>query len=202
MEENFTNEVDYSEVNDLKDKKKDKKEKKMSKEDKKYFELEEKYNALNEKYLYTLAQMKDLHKTYEKENKISIKYVTYDLMEELLPIVDIFGMVLESSSVPDEVKAYFKGFELVFNQFKQVLDNHGVVEIVTKEGDKFDHNVHNGVEKIEIEEGEHDTIASVLQKGYRIGDKVLRPVSVKVYSLKDKTNVEQETAEVNEDKGE
>lgn len=166
-------------------------------------ELEEKCAELNEKYLYTLAQMRDLHKTYEKENAIAIKYVTYDLMEELLPIVDIFGMVLESSSVPDEVKAYFKGFELVFNQFKQVLDNHGVVEIVTKEGDKFDHNVHNGVEKIEIEEGEHDTIATVLQKGYRIGDKVLRPVSVKVYSLKEKTNVEQETAEVNEDnKGE
>ncbi len=165
-------------------------------------ELEDKCAELNEKYLYALAQMKDLHKTYEKENAIALKYVTYDLMEELLPIVDIFGMVLENTNVPDEVKAYFKGFELVFNQFKQILDNHGVVEIVTKEGDKFDHNVHNGVEKIEIEEGEHDTIAQVLQKGYRIGDKVLRPVSVKVYSLKQENIVEQETAEVSEDKGE
>ena len=164
-------------------------------------ELEDKCVELNEKYLYALAQMKDLHKTYEKENAIALKYVTYDLMEELLPIVDIFGMVLENTNVPDEVKAYFKGFELVFNQFKQVMDNHGVVEIVTNKGDKFDHNIHNGVEKVEIEEGEHDTIAEVLQKGYRIGDKILRPVSVKVYSLKE-TNVEQETAEVSEDKGE
>jgi molecular chaperone GrpE len=181
----------------------DSKEKKKKKEKKKDIiaELEDKCAELNEKYLYALAQMRDLHKTYEKENAISVKYVTYDLMEELLPIVDIFGMVLENTNVPDEVKAYFKGFELVFNQFKQILDNHGVVEIVTKEGDKFDHNVHNGVEKIEIEEGEHDTIAQVLQKGYRIGDKVLRPVSVKVYSLKN-ANVEQNDAEVNEDKGE
>jgi molecular chaperone GrpE len=182
----------------------DSKEKKKKKEKKKDIiaELEDKCAELNEKYLYALAQMRDLHKTYEKENAISVKYVTYDLMEELLPIVDIFGMVLENTNVPDEVKAYFKGFELVFNQFKQILDNHGVVEIVTKEGDKFDHNVHNGVEKIEIEEGEHDTIAQVLQKGYRIGDKVLRPVSVKVYSLKQENIVEQETAEVSEDKGE
>ena len=150
--------------------------------------------------------MRDLHKTYEKENAISVKYVTYDLMEELLPILDIFGMVLENSNVPDEVKAYLKGFELVYNQFKQILDNHGVSEIQTKLGDKFDHNIHNGVEKVEIDEGEDDTIAQVLQRGYKIGDKVLRPVSVKVYSLKREEPVieqENENATISEeDKGE
>lgn len=167
-------------------------------------ELEEKCAVLNEKYLYALAQMRDLHKTYEKENAIAIKYVTYDLMEELLPILDIFSMVLENDNIPSEVQAYFKGFELVFNQFKQILDRHGVSEIKCNLGDKFDHNIHNGVEKVEIEEGEHDTIAQVLQKGYKIGDKVLRPVSVKVYCLKDnKEKVEQEaTIELSEDKGE
>ena len=170
-------------------------------------ELEEKCAELNEKYLYALAQMKDLHKTYEKENAIAVKYVTYDLMEELLPILDIFSMVLENDNVPNEVKAYFKGFELVFNQFKQILDRHGVSEIATKIGDSFDYNIHNGVEKVDIEEGEHDTIAQVLQKGYRIGDKVLRPVSVKVYSVikKENTdeNIEQEEAKIeSEDKGE
>ena len=167
-------------------------------------ELEDKCATLNEKYLYALAQMRDLHKTYEKENAIAIKYVTYDLMEELLPILDIFSMVLENNNIPSEVQAYFKGFELVFNQFKQILDRHGVSEIKCNIGDKFDHNIHNGVEKVEIEEGEHDTIAQVLQKGYKIGDKVLRPVSVKVYYLKDnKEEVEQNaTISESEDKGE
>ena len=67
MEENQTN---YSEVEEeIKDKKKEKKEKKMSKEEKRIVELEEQVASLNEKYLYTLAQMKDLHKTYEKENQ-------------------------------------------------------------------------------------------------------------------------------------
>lgn len=171
-------------------------------------ELEEKCAQLNEKYLYALAQMKDLHKTYEKENAISVKYVTYDLMEELLPILDVFSMVLENDNIPPEITAYFKGFELVFNQFKQILDKHGVSEIKCNIGDKFDHNIHNGVEKVEIEEGEHDTIAQVLQKGYKIGDKVLRPVSVKVYSLIKETiptdaEIEQEDeATIQEDKGE
>ena len=167
-------------------------------------ELEEKCAILNDKYLYALAQMKDLHKTYEKENAIAIKYVTYDLMEELLPILDIFSMVLDNDNIPDEIKAYFKGFELVFNQFKQILDRHGVSEIQCAIGDKFDYNFHNGVEKVEVEEGEHDTIAQVLQKGYKIGDKVLRPASVKVYSVikQDETEIEQEEATISEeDKG-
>ena len=169
-------------------------------------ELEEKCAVLNDKYLYALAQMKDLHKTYEKENAIAIKYVTYDLMEELLPILDIFSMVLENDNVPNEVKAYFQGFELVFNQFKQILDRHGVSEIKCAIGDNFDYNFHNGVEKVEVEEGKHDTIAQVLQKGYKIGDKVLRPVSVKVYSVlsKEDPDIEQdEDATISdEDKGE
>jgi molecular chaperone GrpE len=195
--------VDYSEVEE-ETKEKKKKEKKMSKEEKRISELEEQVATLNEKYLYALAQMKDLHKTYEKENAISVKYVTHDLMLELLPIIDVFSMVLDNPNIPSEVSAYFKGFELVFNQFKQILDRHGVSEIKCSIGDKFDYNVHNGVEKVEVEDGEHDTIAQVLQKGYKIGDKVLRPVSVKVYSvINHDTEIEQEDATISEeDKGE
>ena len=170
-------------------------------------ELEDKCVELNEKYLYALAQMKDLHKTYEKENAIALKYVTYDLMEELLPILDVFSMVLENDNIPHEVQAYFKGFELVFNQFKQILERHGVSEIACKIGDEFDYNIHNGVEKIDVEDGECDTVAQVLQKGYKIGDKILRPVSVKVNCVvkKETTNeeIEQNDATISdEDKGE
>lgn len=208
MENNET-EVSYSEkMEENIDKKKDKKDKKMSKEEKKICELEEQVATLNEKYLYALAQMKDLHKTYEKENAISVKYVTYDLMEELLPIIDVFTMVLENPNVPSEVSAYFKGFELVFNQFKDLMERHGVSEINCKVGDKFDHNIHNGVEKVETNNNEeNDKICQILQKGYKIGDKILRPVAVKVYSTT-KEEVEQKeenleaTSENSENKGE
>jgi len=196
MEDNIQSEVNYSEVEEeIKDKKKEKKEKKMPKEEKKIMELEEKVATLNEKYLYALAQMKDLHKTYEKENAISVKYVTHDLMLELLPIIDVFSMVLESPNIPSEVVAYFKGFELVFNQFKDLMERHNVSEIKTCVGDKFDHNIHNGVEKVDTDNCEDDDkICEILQKGYKIGDKVLRPVSVKVYSF-----TKEETLEQNEE---
>jgi molecular chaperone GrpE len=208
MDNNET--VDYSEVEE--NKKEKKKEKKMSKEEKKICELEEQVATLNEKYLYALAQMKDLHKTYEKENAISVKYVTHDLMLELLPIIDVFSMVLDNPNIPNEVSAYFKGFELVFNQFKDLMERHQVSEINCKVNDEFDHNIHNGVEKIETENKEDDNrICQILQKGYKIGDKVLRPVSVKVYSYASKEvkeNIEQEdnleakSENSEEDKGE
>ena len=201
------NEVNYSEV-EQETKKEKKKEKKVSKEERKIIELEEKVATLNEKYLYALAQMKDLHKTYEKENAISVKYVTHDLMLELLPIIDVFSMVLDNPNIPSEVSAYFKGFELVFNQFKDLMERHQVSEINCKIGEKFDYTVHNGVEKVETDkEYENDQICQILQKGYKIGDKVLRPVSVKVYSyVSEEKNIEQEnikaTSENSEDKGE
>ena len=185
-------EVNYSEVEE-ETKKEKKKEKKMSKEEKKICELEEQVATLNEKYLYALAQMKDLHKTYEKENAISVKYVTHDLMLELLPIIDVFSMVLDNPNIPSEVSAYFKGFELVFSQFKDLMERHQVSEINCKVGEKFDYTIHNGVEKVETEnEEEHDQICQILQKGYKIGDKVLRPVSVKVYSYASKEEVKEE----------
>ena len=203
-------EVDYSEVEETKKEKK--KEKKMSKEEKKIAELEEQVASLNEKYLYALAQMKDLHKTYEKENAISVKYVTHDLMLELLPILDVFSMVLDNPNIPSEVSAYFKGFELVFNQFKDLMERHKVSEINCKIGEKFDYTIHNGVEKVETEnESEHDQICQILQKGYKIGDKVLRPVSVKVYSyaskeveedIEQEENFEAKSENMEEDKGE
>lgn len=207
MEEELNEEVNYSEVESSK--KDNKKDKKLSKEERKIMELEDKVSELNEKYLYALAQMKDLHKTYEKENAISVKYVTHDLMLELLPIVDVFSFVLDNPNIPDVVSGYFKGFELVFNQFKEMMERHKVVEIDCKVGDKFDHNIHNAVEKIDTDvEENNDKICELLLKGYKIGDKVLRPTSVKVYSYVKKENIEQKenssaTSENSEeDKGE
>ena len=93
------------------------------------------------------------------------------------------------------------------------MERHGVSDINSKVGDDFDHNIHNGVEKVDTSNSEEDgKICAILQKGYKIGDKVLRPVSVKVYSYESKEevkeNIEQEenfeakSEDIKEDKGE
>lgn len=159
--------------------------------------LEKQLDELNNKYLYTLAEMKDLHKSYEQENKRNIKYVTYDFMYELLGVYDIFSMVLENKKIPDQVKAYFKGFELVFAKLKQFFEDHKVSEILVKEHEAFDHNYHNAVDTVMTnKKGLDGLIEEVLQQGFKFEDRILRPVSVKVYKYKEdkKSTLEQEEA--------
>lgn len=189
------------------DKKKKDETTKLEKEKQKHLEkikeLEKKVEELNDKYLYALAEMKDLHKIYEKENKTAIKYVKYDFMYELLQIYDVFAIVLESKKVPEELVAYFRGFEMLFEKLKQFFKANKVSEIVTNVGDKFDYNKHNAVEKETTTNKELDeTVEKVLLKGYMFEDRILRPVAVKVYKYEEEKEKKDEVIEESNKKGE
>ena len=154
------------------------------KEPKKKKNLEEELLEYKQKYLYTLAELSNLGKQHEKEKKDLAKYFTQDFLLELLPLYDIFTMVISNKNVTPEVAAYLKGFELVYAQFEQFLDRNGVSEIVTKLGEEYDPLLHNAIEIEEIEEGEQHKIVQIYQKGYKMHDRVLRPTSVKITKLK------------------
>lgn len=154
------------------------------KEPKKKKSLEEEMLEYKQKYLYTLAELSNLGKQHEKEKKDLAKYFTQDFMVELLPLYDIFTMVISNKNVTPEVAGYLKGFELVYAQFEQFLERNGVSEIVTKIDDEYDPLLHNAIETEEIEEGKEHRIVQIYQKGYKIHDRVLRPTSVKITKLK------------------
>ena len=117
-------------------------------------------------------------------------------MLELLPLYDIFTMVLENKNVPPEVENYLRGFELVYSQFQGFLDRNGVVEIKTTLGEEYDPVKHSAIEVEEVEAGEENKVVHVYQKGYMYKDRVLRPTTVKV------TKVKEEKVEEKENKGE
>lgn len=135
-----------------------------------------------EKYLYTLAELSNLSKRYEKEKLEMAKYYTRDYMLELLPLYDIFSMVISNKNVAPEVAAYLKGFELVYAQFEQFFEKNGVKEIPTKLGEEYDPKMHNAIETESSEESENK-IVQIYQKGYMMHDKVLRPTTVKITTL-------------------
>ena len=175
-------EVEYKEesIEEEKEKKdlKDQKNKDLIKQ------LEEKLEQANEKYLYILAEMKDLHKSYQNDNFRSLSYFKKDFVLELLPIIDIFETVLENKDVPQQVNAYLKGFEIILSQLKQFLELKGVEEIIIKDNSTFDYNLHNAIEKEETQNKKLDEkIKEVIQKGYKIDGKLLRPASVVVYKF-------------------
>lgn len=117
----------------------------------------------------TLADYQNLERRIEEERRMLSKLSSLLLIEKLLPILDN----LESAQmhINDE------GLELVIKQFKEVLSSEGISEIQA-EGQTFDPNLH---EAIEIQEGQEDNkIVEVINKGYKIDDKVIRPAKVVV----------------------
>src|SRR5699024_4060334 len=106
------------------------------------------------------------------------KYKAQDLANELLPVIDHFERALQVE-VTEETKSIIEGISMVYNQFKEALASQGVKEIEA-EGKPFDPNLHHAVMQAEIEEEDSNIVVEVLQKGYILNDRVIRPAMVKI----------------------
>ena len=125
-----------------------------------------------------LAAEYDNYRKRTANEKLSIyDDATAKAVEELLPVADSMQMALQSlADAPDEVK---KGIELVNQQLEKSFEKLKITSF-GEVGDDFDPQLHNAVSKVENEELGENQIASVFQKGYKIGDKVIRHAMVQV----------------------
>lgn len=108
--------------------------------------------------------------------KEKLRYRQEEIMEELITVMDSFKIGL---SMSDEEKMEKKGVELIFNQLKDVLKRNGLERIKTLPGDEFNPEIHEAMEEIKSEEAE-GKIAEIAEEGYKLKDKILRPVKVKI----------------------
>ncbi len=113
-------------------------------------------------------------------------YVREKMTEDLLPVLDAYDMAFANKEAWEKVEKNWRmGVEYIHQQLIKVLNDNGIDEIPAKEGDAFDHNLHEPIENIETEETTKDhTIAKVIQKGYKAKDKILRPARVNIFQLK------------------
>lgn len=147
-------------------------EEKLSEEEKLRAELDEQ----KDKYLRVVAEYDNFRKRTAKERLELISTSKADAITQILPVVDNFERAL-SAQTQDET--YKTGIEMIFKQFNEVLKGLGIEEI-NPIGEKFDPSVANAVNQIEDENLGDNEVAQVFQKGYRIGDKVLRYAMVVV----------------------
>lgn len=131
----------------------------------------------SEKYIRLLAEFQNFKKRAAKEKTDIHAYANEKLMSELLPVLDNFERALETKT--EEVESYAKGMELIFTQMKTALENHGLKEIVAL-GEDFDPNKHSAVMTEESDEYESGKVSKVLQKGYELNGRVIRPAMVAV----------------------
>ncbi len=104
-------------------------------------------------------------------------------IEELLPVLDAYDMAFSNKEAWEKVdENWRRGVEYIHSQLLKVLADYGVSEIAPKEGEMLDALAHEGMESVDTDNTSKDhTIAKVIQKGYKMADRVLRPARVKVY---------------------
>ena len=137
---------------------------------------EEKYNAEHDSYLRLAADYDNFRKRTVKEKEQSYGNGKADAVEKLLPVYDNLERALNQ---PTEDAAYKKGVEMTMNQLVNIFTGLDV-EIFGNVGDAFDPNIHNAVMHTEDESVEENTITQVFQKGFKLGEKIVRFAMVQV----------------------
>ena len=133
--------------------------------------------AAKEAHIRTLAEYYNYRKRSTKEKQAAYGDAKADCIKELLPMMDNFERAIATEAT--DVEGFKKGVEMIFKNFTDVLSKLGV-EAFGEKGEKFDPNIHNGVMHVEDEELPENSVAEVFSKGYKLGDRILRPAMVKV----------------------
>ena len=157
-------------------------EEKKSKKNGKTAELEQKLAAkeeeiasLTDQYQRMLAEYANYKRRTEQEKMQIGLFTKAELLTDLLVSVDNMEKAIAAPAGDD----YKVGVDMVLRQFMDTLFKMGL-EPVGVEGEPFDPNVHNAVMREDADGVEPDTVTAVFQKGYKLGDRVLRPAMVKV----------------------
>ena len=137
---------------------------------------EEKYNAEHDSFLRLAADYDNFRKRTLKEKEQSYSNGKADAIAKLLPVYDNLERALEQNT---EDAAYKKGVEMTMTQLVSIFESMGV-EIFGEKGDAFDPNLHNAVMHTEEEGAPENTITLVFQKGFKLGDKIIRFAMVQV----------------------
>ncbi|MEO6260115.1 MAG: nucleotide exchange factor GrpE [Thermoanaerobaculia bacterium] len=138
--------------------------------------LETEVRTLRDRYMRTLADFENFRKRSEREKTDFFRYALAGTIKDLLPVLDNFDRALEHAADGDE---FHKGVSLIYKQLFDMLQKHGLKPI-EESGVRFDPNLHEAVVREEDPSVPSQTVVAILQKGYFLDDRLLRPALVKV----------------------
>lgn len=145
-------------------------------------ELEEKVKELEDQRLRDLAEFENIKKRLEREKQQAIAYAIEQFARDLLAVIDSLDNAqasVQDVEDPESALAQIReGIDLTLEQFKKVFAKHGIELVDMEEG--FNPHFHEAVMQVDSDEHEAGEIVQVLQKGYKIKDRVLRPAMVSI----------------------
>ncbi|MBT8044208.1 MAG: nucleotide exchange factor GrpE [Verrucomicrobiae bacterium] len=142
----------------------------------------------------TAAELDNFRKRMTREKLDAVRYGNQSLLEELLPVLDNFDMGMQAAA-QEQGSMLYMGMEMVQKQLNDFLASQNVEEIAAQAGGDFDPNVHEALSQEASDEVEEGKIIRVVRKGYRIGDRLLRPSNVIVALGADSTSETDELPE-------
>lgn len=178
-EKNLTEELDQNEDQDLSNENANEENQET---DSQSNDLLEQIEDLKNQVLYAKAEAENIRRrSYEEADKTR-KFAIEGFSQELLSVKDSLEASLGSDNVDNKI--LIDGVELTLKQLNAVFEKFNIVEI-NPIGEKFDPNEHQAMSMVESKEQESNTVLSVLQKGYKLNDRVIRPAMVSVVKNND-----------------
>lgn len=153
-----------------------KKKEKKAKTDAELESLKKELENKNDLLLRTAAEFDNFKKRTERERASVAEFAKVNVIKQLLPIIDNID---RAAAVDKGTPDYIKGIEMIVKQLEGLASVLGISELA-QVGDSFDPNCHEAVMHIEDENYGENVITQVLQKGYKLGDTVIRPAMVQV----------------------
>ena len=126
------------------------------------------------------ADFSNYKKRIERDQENAKNSFKADVLKAFLPVLDDLELAYSHRPEDGEAASWSQGIELIIRKFHSLLENDGLKQIDVKAGDKLDPNIHMAVSSEDSEEYGSEEIIEVLQNGYRIGDKIIRPAIVRV----------------------
>ena len=142
-------------------------------------EWQEKYETLNNQYLRLAADFDNFRKRQEQERENLLKYGAENTVKKLIEVLDNFDRGMKAIETVEDCEKIKECYHLAYKNFNDVLTKIGL-EVIKAEGEEFDPNLHEAVMRTPTEDKPENTIIAELQKGYKLGDKVLRATLVNV----------------------
>jgi molecular chaperone GrpE len=140
--------------------------------------LQKERDDLYDRLLRKTAEFDNFRKRVERDRKDMIEWAAADVLADLLPIADDFDRAL-AAEAPPEAQGYKAGLELIQRQLAELLKKRGVT-VVEALGADFDPHVHQAVAYEEVAGARDGEVVGVMAKGYKLGERLLRPAIVKV----------------------
>ncbi len=140
---------------------------------------------LKDQLLRTAAESQNMRRRYEKQIEDAREYSTTSFAKDLVPVMDNLSKALEHlpAEMDEATRNFVIGVEMTKAELARVFAKHGIESIAPSLGDKFDYNFHSAMLQVPTDEHPENSVLQLMQVGYKIKERLLRPASVAVSKI-------------------